>query len=545
MGDNLDQGSAFVFASSDSAESCGVGECGVWSEQQQLSARDGKAGDAFGAAVALDGNTALIGAYLDNNVPDVFLTNANQGSAYLFTRDLGGASWTDGQRLVDPVGSASDFFGAAVAIGGDTVAVGAPGVDNLTLENAGQVYTTVRGPTPWPETHTIAAEYGHYNEYFGYQVALDGDTALIAAPRWDSALVFIRYGDVWTEQQRLYGGRSFGESLALDGDTAIIGAPLHSIWNQGTAFVFVRSAGIWSLQQRLITSDGEFGDAFGESLALEGDTALIGASGDDVGANVDQGSVYVFTREGGVWGEKQKLTAGDGTAADYFSNDSGITLNGDTAVICANNDYVGNGARGSAYVFVRTGGSAIDGVWSEQQKLTGGEGTNGRNLDGPASLDGDTVVIGAHSEPSEFKGSAYIFVRSGGIWSKAQTLLPPEGGGDYDYFGWSVALDSDTIVVTAHTADVGGIINQGVAHVFAWNGSTWAWKQRVLPGNGVPGVGEAHVYFGNSVALDGDTALVGAPWADVDGIVNAGRVHIFQRGADVADWDYLPMLFGR
>src|SRR5262249_57406747 len=151
------------------------------------------------------------------------------------------------------------------------------------------------------------------------------------------------------------------------------------------------------VRQQLIAADGAANDGFGFSVALSGDTVMVGAGGDDIGANADQGSAYVFVRSGGVWTQRQKLTAADGAAGDAFG--ISVAISGDTVVVGAHGDAIGsNVAQGSAYVFVRSGGG-----WTQQQKLTadhsGGQKFFRRSL---APL-GGTLVMGAICSRTRFQ----------------------------------------------------------------------------------------------------------------------------------------------
>ena len=120
--------------------------------------------------------------------------------------------------------------------------------------------------------------------------------------------------------------------------------------DQGSAYVFTRSGTTWSQQAKLTAADGAAGDWFGYSVAVSGDTAVVGAAGDDVGANADQGSAYVFARSGTTWTQQAQLTAADGAAGDCFGRS--VAVSGDTAVVGASDDDVGaNTDQGSAYVF--------------------------------------------------------------------------------------------------------------------------------------------------------------------------------------------------
>jgi hypothetical protein len=209
--------------------------------------------------------------------------------------------------------------------------------------------------------------------------------------------VFVRSDGVWTQQQELTESGAqedyFGWSVSLNGDTALIGTPGKSNINpyQGAAFVFVRNGDLWTRQQKLTAADGAFNDQFGISVSLSGDTALIGASYKTINSKQNQGVVYVFVRSGGVWTQQQELTATDSASEDELFGSS-ASLSGDTALI---------GVSGTAYVFARKGE-----VWTRQQQLTASDGT----IDGYAvSLSGSTAVVGG----STLSGgdAAYVFVQ--------------------------------------------------------------------------------------------------------------------------------------
>ena len=156
--------------------------------------------------------------------------------------------------------------------------------------------------------------------------------------------------------------------------------------------------------EKLLASDGAAGDSFGTYVSVDGDTAVIGARNDDDNGH-NSGAVYVFVRNGGVWTEQQKLLASDGVAGDQFG--WSVSVDGNTAVIGAP-FAEGDGA---AYVFVRNGS-----VWSEQQKLFASDGL-AVDFGWSVSVDGDTAVIG-DDEAHDYTGAAYVFVRSGGVWSE-------------------------------------------------------------------------------------------------------------------------------
>lgn len=349
VGANPYQGAAYVFTRT----------AGVWKQQQKLIADDGETNDSFGISVALSGDTALIGVFYDR-----IGTNAYQGSAYVFTRS--GTSWTLQQKLVANDGLSGAIFGASVALSGDIALVGAP--DDGTNGVAGSVYVFTRNGTTWSQQQKLTSSDGEAYDYFGGTLALSPDTALIGAHgdtvggniNHGSAYVFTRNGTTWNQQQKLNAsdgnaGAYFGQSVALSMNTALIGARGDDVGvnaNQGSAYVFTRNGTTWTQQQKLTASDGAADDVFGESVALSGNTALITADFDDIGANVNQGSAYVFELSGTVWSEQQKLIASDGEADDRFG--VAVGLSPDTAVIVAQNDSINmNFRQGSAYVYAR------------------------------------------------------------------------------------------------------------------------------------------------------------------------------------------------
>src|SRR5262249_22798562 len=159
-------------------------------------------------------------------------------------------------------------------------------------------------------------------------------------------------------------------------------------------------------QQKLTAFDGAAGDNFGFSVTVSGDTVVVGANNDDIGMNADQGSAYVFTRSGAFWTLQHKLTASDGAASDNFG--ISVALSGDTLVVGAFGDDIGaNGNQGSAYVFARNGA-----FWTQQQKLTAADGAANDQFGASVALSGDTVLVGSPNGKGAFagQGAAYVFV---------------------------------------------------------------------------------------------------------------------------------------
>jgi hypothetical protein len=518
VGANVDQGSAYVFVR--------VGA--TWSEQQKLTASDGAADDRFGQSVALSGETAIVGANLD----DVG-ANADQGSAYVFVR--AGTAWSEQQKLTASDGAADDRFGQSVALGGETAIVGAPLDDVGTNTAQGSAYVfACTGGRQWAEQDMVTASDGAANDNFGNSVAISGETAIVGAFQDDvgannfqgSAYIFVRVGTTWSEQQKLTASDGaavdlFGFSVAISGETVIVGANLGNVGAntaQGSAYVFVRVGATWSEQQKLTASDGADNDNFGFSVAISGETAIVGARTDDVGANENQGSAYVFVRAGTAWSQQQKLTASDGASGDQFGGS--VAISGETAIVGANADDVGaNNSQGSAYVFVRAGTA-----WSQQQKLTASDGADNDNFGGSVAISGETAIVGAAGDDvgaNNSQGSAYVFVRAGTAWSQQQKLTASDGAA-IDNFGFSVALSGETAIVGALLDDVGANADQGSAYVFVRVGTTWSEQQKLTASDGA-----ANDRFGNSVAISGETVIVGAVLDDVGANVDQGSAYIF------------------
>ncbi len=407
----------------------------------------------------------------------------------------------------------------------------------LLVEAGSARFPVTVDPTFVQEQKLVASDGssdGAAYDWFGISVSVSGDTAVVGAYGDDvggnanqgSAYVFVRTGGVWDEQQKLVASDGaandyFGISVSVSGDTAVVGAAgddIGAISDQGSAYVFVRTGGVWSEQQKLVASDGAVYDRFGVSVSVSGNTAVVGAYADYVGGNLDQGSAYVFVRSGGVWSEQQKLVAPDGTANDYFG--ISVSVSGDTAVVGAYWDDAGaNANQGSAYVFVRNGG-----VWSEQQKLVASDGAAGDYFGVSVSVSGDTAVVGARYDDvgaNMSQGSAYVFVRSGGVWSEQQKLTASDGATG-DGFGISVSVSGDTAVVGAYGDSVGANTSQGSAYVFVRNGGVWSEQQKLVAPDGA-----AYDDFGYSVSVSGDTVVVGAYWDDVGANAGQGSAYLF------------------
>ncbi len=619
-------------------------------DPSKLTAADGLQGDEFGYSVAVDGNTAVIGAYQDDHTDDDGNTIGNAGSAYVFTKVSG--VWKQVAKLTADDGAANDEFGYSVAVDGDTIVVGAHQNDADTNDNdEGAAYIFTKPALGWGDwsnldtdgkvalTTKLTAFGAAAEDEFGISVAVDGNTVLVGAHQDDdngdnsgAAYIFTKFGDVWgnapasgnhrVETAKLVASDAaandeFGISVALDGDTAVIGAyhddhtdDGNTIGNAGSAYVFTKVSGVWSQKAKLIAVDGAANDEFGISVAVNGDTVVVGARQNDTSS----GAAYLFTEVSGVWSQKAKLTASDGAANDEFG--ISVAVDGDTIVVGAHQDDDNGDLSGSAYVFTRDSA----GGWRQREKLTASDGEAGDHYGYSVGVSGDTVVVGAYSDDSNEAntGAAYFLripgwtdipnsaatttshivtgltndeehtfqvrgvnaageglasARAGGTPTFAIPVRPtgfaadagdavvdltwvnPEDstidkyqllqiiqGGKLttastddpvvrgDGFGISVAADGDTAVVGAYQDDDATNDNSGSAHVFTRNSSAapWSWSAKLTASDAA-----ANDEFGIAVAVDGDTIVVGAHQNDS----NKGAAYVFTWNSSNSNWE--------
>jgi FG-GAP repeat len=372
----------------------------------------------------------------------------------------------------DPAGS--DLFGSTVAISGDTAVVGAAGATGGAFQGAAYVFSR-NGTGGWTERQKLVASDGQANDTFGNALAIDGDTLLIGARGRDgghgAVYVFTRSGDVWVEQAILTGIRgmgqpeSFGATIALDGDTAVIGAPFADRgepFDQGAAYVFTRSGDTWGSVVKLTRPELGFFDTFGWSVALVGDRLLVGAPFAEAGGEFSQGAAYEYEREGGIWREGQVLQASDGGLGDLFG--TSISLENGLAAVGASQASAGGVAdTGAAYVFAETIGG-----WQEQAKLTASDAAPSDNFGFDVALSGNRVVVGANFASIGFnpgQGAAYVFVQTGAAWDEKVKLVAADGAAG-DEFGQRVAIAGPTVISGSFRSDLGTGQDQGAAYIY-------------------------------------------------------------------------------
>ncbi|MBL9117968.1 MAG: choice-of-anchor D domain-containing protein [Verrucomicrobiaceae bacterium] len=484
--------------------------------------------DNFGTAVAVSGDTVVVGAPLEdsstmgiNSTPNEGASDA--GAAYVFVRS--GGVWTQQAYLKSSQVNMLDYFGRAVAVSGDTVVVGAEGEDsslpginrtpNEVASLSGAVYVFVRSAGVWTQQAYLKSSQVTAGDAFGMSVAASGDTVVVGANAEDSsstginstpnesanaagaAYVFVRSGTTWSQQAYLkpavspnQGDDSFGYSVAVSGDTVVVGAfmddssttginstPNESATSAGAAYVFVRSGTTWSQEAYLKASQVNGNDNFGNSVAVSGDTVVVGSKGEDsstTGINSTPnesasaaGAAYVFVRSGTTWSQQAYLKASQVTASDNFGQSVAVDLN--TVVV----------------------GAVIEGSSTTGINSTPDEGASGA-------------------------GAAYVFVRGGTTWTQQAYLKASQVTGS-DYFGISVAVSGDTVVVGAMNEDssttgINSTPNEdasgaGAAYIFTGLGPTpdieVLGKGTVIATGDTSPAGADDTDFGNVAVLNG------------------------------------------
>jgi len=387
-----------------------------WEEEAKVLASDEASLDYFGFSVSVSGDSAIIGAYQDDD------RGGNSGSAYIFERsnDPNDPNWYQQVKLTASDGASGDAFGYSVGIDGDYAIVGAYG-DNLSK---GSAYIFKRSDVPddpnWYQQAKLTASDGASGDYFGISVGI-------------------------TENQAIVGA-------FLDDDRGS---------DSGSAYVFEMPGGGWvdaTETAKLLASDGTTNDRFANSVSISGDCALVGAFWDDDKGG-DSGSVYVFEMPNGGWvdaNETGKLVPLDGASGDKFGYS--VSVKGDYAVIGATGDDDKGSGSGSAYAYHR-----VDSNWTQQEKLLASDGAGGDTFGQSVSLDGDYAIVGAYGNDG-YAGSAYVFKRNDANWSEQAKLTASDGAAD-DLFGICVSISGKYAVVGSKKDDDKGT-DSGSAYMF-------------------------------------------------------------------------------
>jgi hypothetical protein len=341
-------------------------EAGAWVEVAELLPSVGVFPDFFGASVSLDGDRVLVGASFTTGV------TAQSGAAYVFERDAAG-SWVEVAKLIQSAGAARDRFGAAVQLDGDTAVVGAYDAEGGATK-AGAAYVFERDATgAWTQTQKLVSPTPASDQFFGFALSLDGARVCVSASREGNGAVHVferGAAGQWTHEARIDAPPSpprrnaddFATSVSLDGDRLLVGDRSGTL--QGLARVYERdAAGAWAEVATLDSTTSMSGDFFGGTVALSGDRAVVGSTEDANGE--ESGAVYVYERDAaGVWTQSARLVASDGAAEDRFGD--ALAISGGRLAIGAYLVDAAESNSGAVYVFDSTPRAVDDAVATDE-----------------------------------------------------------------------------------------------------------------------------------------------------------------------------------
>lgn len=399
------------------------------------------------------------------------------------------------------------------------------------------------GDPPFEQAQLLQSN-GSFNDNFGFAVAVSGNTLVAGAPndlvplpgggvKEGSAHVFALTPGGWAKQATfttttMSNTTDFGSSVAIDGDTVVVGAATDgrktsSPFGDGRVTVYVRSGTSWSLEAVLPAPPSQANvPFFGRAVALEGDRLLVGANGSSLDPAFAGGVVYVFERVGSTWSQTATLTRASSQLGDNFGRH--VSLSGDTALIgMSRSPLLGpNEVKGVATFFEYSGG-----VWTEGQELAGPTPLLDTGFGSVLDIDGDTAVFGAEDAASALhgphEGSAFVYERIATTWVLTATLTGTGiGVTKQEAFGRAVAVEGDRIVVGSplDTSFVKALA--GSVYVFERDGVTWGPPLRLMESEQI-----ASSFFGRDVSLSGDVLSIGTPGNDRQA-VQAGAAYVYR-----------------
>jgi hypothetical protein len=395
-------------------------------------------------------------------------------------------------------------FGISIAVSGDTLIAG--GTTYRGQDGRIYIFERDKKKGDWVEVARFGTEDAATSDWFGWAVAIDGDTAVVGA--WED-------GGQGKDQ-----GGGIGEG-------------------PGLVNIFTRQENEWAKQEKFNADDSKSKDRFGNAVSLSGDLLAVGAPLHD-GTAEDAGAAYIFERNNDRWKQTAKLTPSDPAEKDRFGWD--VAIDKDVVIVGSPLDDDAGSKSGSAYIFVRN----ADGSWTEQAKLKSSDLAKGDQLGNTVDITRPSVaayaIVGAHfdDDAGDKSGSAYIFMRDqAGAWAEQKKLTASDAE-KRDQFGIDVAIDVNRAIVGANQTDQAPRwADTGSAYAFLRVGTDWVEQIRVDAKNvgkgigGDPLTGKGRDEFGYAVALEGDFALVGARYDDFDAISDAGTVYIYETKDDL------------
>ena len=387
----------------------------------------------------------------------------------------------------------------------------------------------------WGQTQKIVPDDRFVGQQFGADVDIDGDYAVVGILVSNSARdAYVYENDGagnWIQIQKLQSPNfnqfdHFGTAVAISGDYIFVGA-----WGQGydvnnsnflssagAVYIFKKQAsGLFDFEQKIVASDREALNAFGYGIAVNDDYAIVSPVRHDFDVSGtdfldDAGAAYIFEKDGaGTWNEVQKIVASDRAAFDYFGQIA-LAVDGNyIAVGSYAEDEDENGTNiissaGSAYVFERDGG----GTWNEIQKVVASDRAQGEWFGWSISLDGNHLLVGSNQN-NNLTGAAYVFEKDGNdVWNEVQKLTASNAVAG-DRFGQDIDIDGNRIIIGAHFRDIGSPGDDGAAYIFEKDAGIWTEIAFIYDA-----FNSTSEYFGFSVGISGDYALVGTYRDDED-----------------------------
>ena len=383
---------------------------------------------------------------------------------------------------------------------------------------------------------------GGTDDWFGIAVSISGDYAIVGSPYGDedasngntltsagAAYIFKHNGTSWVEQQKIVpnvreSGFRFGWSVSISGDYVIVGTASTDGADAGEAYIFKRSGTTWTQEYKLVASDASGDDQFGTSVSISGDYAIVGASYEDLSGSDGAGAAYIFKRSGVTWTEETKVVASDRAGGDKFGKS--VSISGDYAIVGSHNedhDVTGGNVlsnAGSAYIFKR---SAATSTWTQETKIVASDRAGGDNFGWSVSISGDYAIVGSVYEDHDVTGgnvlsnagSAYVFKRSGTTWTQETKIVASDRAGS-DYFGASVSISGDYAIVGSHYEDhdfSGANYMSAAGSAYIFKRSGTTWTQTSKISASDRGGSD---YFGYSVSISGNRSIVGAYGHDYD-----------------------------
>jgi hypothetical protein len=392
-------------------------------------------------------------------------------------------------------------------------------LSDLPAEAQQAISAALARKSPRIQNFTLTASDGANDDLFGMFVAIDGNTAVVGANLAEhglgAAYVFVKPPSGWVNMTQTAeltssdGAGCFGCSVAISGNTIVIGATAATINGngaQGAVYVFVEPPTGWTNMTetaKLIASDGEPESYFATGLAISGDTIVAGAPG--ISGYPMPGKAYVFVEPNGGWvdtTQTAELTPSDGFDIDNFG--FSVSLNEDTAVVGAPSDGDGGSNPGRAYVFAEPTGGWTN--MTQTAELTPSDGQVGYLFGISVSISGATIVVGSPGRPDG--GGAYVFVEPKGGWANMKQTAGLQSGTSTSCMGDSTSIDGSVIIAGA-TCSSGF---KGAAFVFLKPAGGWRNSSNPRLRLSIPFT-YGQDDFGSSVAISGTTALVGAPYA--------------------------------